>query len=272
MATVLVIFTCFNRKEKTERAIQKIVKGNPECCFKFIIVDDNSTDGTQQMLKSMKNEFDINVLEGNGNLFYSGGMRLGMDYALLNCSADYLLMMNDDVDFMEGSIQKMIHQSKEQNDSIIVGAMVDENGMYSYGAIKYVRGFKYRRVDLKEWKIDADTFNANGVIIPFKAFIETGKIDEYYIHSLGDFDYGLELRRNGWKIHVSKEYVGLCNNNSRKGTWTDRALPRKVRIQKKEDPKGAPTKQWFYFLKKNFGLLYAVKGVITPYIRIILGM
>ena len=38
----------------------------------------------------------------------------------------------------------------------------------------------------------------------------------------------------------------------------------------KESPKGLPSKQWFYFLKKNFNINYAVWKSITPYIRIIL--
>ena len=41
-------------------------------------------------------------------------------------------------------------------------------------------------------------------------------------------------------------------------------------IRLKESVKGAPFKQWFYFLKKNFGIFTAVIHAFTPYIRIIL--
>ena len=44
-----------------------------------------------------------------------------------------------------------------------------------------------------------------------------------------------------------------------------------VKEFKKENIKGAPTKQWFYFLKKNFGYMAAVKGTLSPYIRILFG-
>ena len=62
--------------------------------------------------------------------FYSGGMNVGMNYALQNLphDFDYMVMMNDDVDFYENSIQEMIQQSREQSDAVIVGAMCDEKG------------------------------------------------------------------------------------------------------------------------------------------------
>lgn len=270
---ILVIFTCFNRKEKTKKCIETINTGNPECDFTFAVADDGSTDGTYEMLQNMQSDYSIHVLRGKGDWFYSGGMNAGMDYALQNLphDFDYLLMMNDDVEFFEKSIQSMIAQSHVQNQAIIVGAMCNDGGTLSYGAVKYISGYKYRKMELSEWKISADTFNANCVLIPYKAFEQVGAMDSYYRHSLGDFDYGLSLKRAGYLLYQSKEFVGKCNNNSNKGTWADTSLNRIERIRKKENVKGAPMKQWFYFLKKNFGFLVAIKGIVSPYLRILLG-
>ena len=77
---------------------------------------------------------------------------------------------------------------------------------------------------LSEWETPADTFNANCVLIPYKAFERVGAMDSYYRHSLGDFDYGLSLKRAGYKVYQSKEFAGMCNNNDSKGTWTDTCL------------------------------------------------
>lgn len=270
---ILAIFTCFDRKEKTEHCIRTLVSGNPNYSFTFIVADDDSTDGTREVLADMKNKYDIHLLQGTGNLFYSGGMRLGMKYALENIwnSYDYLLMINDDVSFYDGCIEILAQQSKEKQGAVIVGAMCNESGEMSYSAIKYTQGIKYRKMSLDECNVQADTFNANCVLIPYEAFKKIGAMDSHYVHSLGDFDYGLELKRNGYRIYVSKEFSGVCNNNSNRNTWTDRSLSRKDRIRKKENVKGAPTKQWFYFLNKNFGIIMAIKASCTPYLRILLG-
>lgn len=270
---ILVIFTCHNRKEKTENCIKTLVKGNLECEFTIIAVDDDSKDGTWEMLDAMRQEYHIRLLRGNGNLFYSGGMRKGMEYALneLGERYDYLLIVNDDVLFYAGCVKKMIRQSEEQGGSVIVGAMCDHGGHISYSAVKYIKGIKYQVLEIKEWEINADTFCANCVLIPYEAFQKVGIMDRYYIHSLGDFDYGLSLKRAGYPIHVSREYAGICEDNPRAGGWQDTTLSRIDRIRKKENIKGVPTRQWFYFLKKNFGLLTAVRGCVTPYIRILTG-
>lgn len=270
---VLVIMTCFNRKEKTEKCMKSLLKGNININFTFLIVDDNSKDGTIEMLENLQKEYSIYIVKGNGNLFYSGGMRMGMDYALneFKDSYDYILMVNDDVSFYVECIEMIIQQSKEQKGAVIVGAMCDANGQMSYSAVKYTKGIKYRKMYLNEWNVPADTFNANCVLIPYAAFKKTGTMDSHYIHSLGDFDYGLELKRNGFRIYVSKEFVGICDNNSSKNTWVDNSLSRIERVRKKENVKGAPNKQWYYFLNKNFGVIQGIKGTITPYLRILLG-
>lgn len=273
MLNIVVVFTCFNRKEKTRNCILSLERGNRQSHFEFVVVDDGSTDGTQALLHEMSKEHAIHLVCGTGELFYSGGMRLGMKYVLdeLGKDYDYLLMVNDDVDFYPDSIEELIRQSKSQNGSVIVGTMCSKEGTLTYSAIKYKKGIKYEKMGINDWKENADTFNANCVLIPYPLFLATGPIDGYYRHSLGDFDYGLALTRNGARIHTSQKYCGVCNPNDTKGTWRDTSLTRRDRIKRKESVKGAPTKQWFYFLKKNFSLMVAVKGCITPYIRILLG-
>ncbi len=78
MISILGLMTCFNRKEKTVRAIKNLIQGNPDIDFSFVVADDASTDGTSQALQEF---FQVTVLSGNGSLFYSGGMRLAIDYA-----------------------------------------------------------------------------------------------------------------------------------------------------------------------------------------------
>lgn len=273
---IMAVFTCFNRKDRTRSCIRTLVTGNPGCKFTFVAVDDNSTDGTGEMLESLREEgYDIHLIRGRGNLFYSGGMRLGMMYVLENMAAkeyDYLLMLNDDVAFGENCIEKMTAQSTTQNNAVVVGVMCNKQCRMTYSAVKYTRGVRYRKLTISEWNVSADTFNANAVLIPYEAFCKAGAIDRHYVHCLGDFDYGLTLKRLGYDIYPSKEYVGICENNPQTGEWTDGSLPKRERIRRKESIKGVPTRQWFYFLKKNFGLFTAVKGCVTPYIRILLGM
>lgn len=113
------------------------------------MADDGSTDGTYELLKDMQLSYSIHVLRGKGDWFYSGGMHVGMEYALqhLPHDFDYMLMMNDDVVFLENTIEQMISQSIQENGLVIVGTTCNEDGELSYGAIKYIKSIRNRVLD-----------------------------------------------------------------------------------------------------------------------------
>lgn len=51
---MLDLMTCFNRKEKTITAISNLISKNSNIEFKFVVVDDNSTDGTKAALEKIR--------------------------------------------------------------------------------------------------------------------------------------------------------------------------------------------------------------------------
>ena len=274
MIKILALATCYNRKEKTLKAINNLISGNPGIKFGFIIADDNSTDGTGQALSKIP---EAKVVFGDGNSYYTGGMRIAMAEALERLKnaqkPDYIMLFNDDVDFYDGAIEKLIHIGREG--MVLVGPTCEEDGTtLSYGGIKRKSNFrpKFNKVKADgEAFFEVDTFNANCVLIPTDLFIKTGNMDKVYNHSLGDFDYGYMLRRNGGRIYVSDEYVGICPFNSDEGTWNDTKLSRRERIKKKESIKGVPFGEFFHYLLKNYNILTAIIYSFSPYIRILIG-
>lgn len=268
---VLGLMTCFNRKEKTITSINKLVSENPNIEFKFVVVDDNSTDGTKVALEKISG---VVVLGGNGQLFYSGGMRMAIQYAIETTGVyDYCLLFNDDVEFYSQTIEKML--SIENNGrEILVGPMCNTEGKLSYGGVIKKSKFcpKFDIIDGTSPRAKScDTFNANCVLIPWKIFKELGNMDSIYSHSLGDFDYGFKASRKGIPIWVCDFFVGRCSDNPVSGSWRDTNLCRRERLRKKEAKKGLPRKEWWYYLKKNYSIVTAIVYSITPYLKILLG-
>lgn len=235
-----VIFTCFNRKAKSVKCVKSLLKNSAE--LRFVIVDDNSSDGTTEALKEI--ECKKTFLGGSGQLFWAGGMRVGIDYVLHSeTDAEYILLLNDDVEFYENAVDKMIQQSQIKKGAVIAGNCHDANEKLTYGAVKFnhvfARPMSYL-LSTQEADIEADTFNGNAVLIPLKAMMATGNFDDTYTHSFADYDYGFMLKKKGFHIYGSPFFVGSCSHNSIDGTWRDRSLPRKTRMQLKESPKGLP--------------------------------
>lgn len=270
---ITVIFTCFNRKEKSIKCIRTLIEGNKEHDLSFIIVDDNSTDGTPEAIKALG--VNAKIITGTGSYFWSGGMRIGVEDFLKNdLDSEYVVLVNDDVDFFPDVIDKMIKRSQDNFDAVIVGATCDSIGNLSYGAMKLTVPRKkdlYFQVKPSDEKIECDTFNCNCVVLNKKILQRVGNFDERFRHSLADLDYGFMLKSAGYTILSSSDYIGVCNKNSIEGTWRDITLSGRQRFKKKESIKGAPFAEWFYFMNKNFGLLLAVRYSVSPYIRILLG-
>lgn len=269
MLKVLGIFTCYNRKEKTQRCLYALKEGNPEMKFHFIAVDDCSTDGTAELLQEQEN---VHLVAGDGEKYYSGGMRLGIEVAKQCCDEyDWVLLFNDDVDFFPYAIEKL-QLYADKLPEIVVGATCDEQGKLTYGGVLKVSKFRpaFQTVMSQKNRVYCDTFNANCVLLQSKLFKVLPNIDSKYTHSMGDFDYGLEAKRRGVSIVVSDFFVGECIKNSNEKTWHDIHLSRGERIKKKETPKGLPWKEWFYFLKKNYCLGTAILYTINDYMKILL--
>lgn len=268
---IVVAITCFNRAQKTVHCITALDKGNPNIDFTFVVVDDHSTDDTVALIRKL--DQNIVLIETDGNLFYSRGMKKALDHILssdLKTQNDYLLLANDDVDFYQNAIEHLLPQSNDEK--VIVGATCDSNNKQSYGAVIYPQKGKLtaKKVQVGN-SINADTFNANCVLIPMSIFTSVGSFDDHYVHGLGDYDYGLTISKAGYIIRSSVDYVGVCENNDNKGTWQDRTLGVTKRLRLKEKPKGSPSKIWWYYVNKHFGLIAAIKYSISPFVKIVLG-
>lgn len=267
MTRVLGLMTCYNRREKTVNSIEKLISGNPGIQFSFIVADDNSKDGTKEALEQFSN---VQVLRGDGNLYYSGGMRLAISEANKgDREYDYCLLFNDDVDFFGGSIEKLAGKCR---DCVWVGPTCDTDGKLSYGGVVKVSRWRPTLPIVKSDSADGrscDTFNANCVLIPWDIFRRADNIDNTYTHAMGDYDYGFSFIKSGVGIKVSDSYVGVCCDNPVKGSWRDTSLPRKERLRLKESPKGLPRKEWFHFLKKNYSVITAIVYSVIPYLRIV---
>jgi len=307
--SVCVLLTTYNRADVTIKALNSI--DDESLRIDYLVVDDASSDGTRAALRDWNNTDTDNVtrdtneeplrkskgilhiIKGSGSLYWAGGMRKGMEF-LLNADKkagetvvkegdklirrrvkpyDYLLLINDDVVFYPGIIRKMIERSKSKGDMPVTGATRDKKGKASYGGVIYdMKKAKPRQMDISEAEeYPVDTINCNCFLLPWEIFREAGAFDSMYIHSLADHDYGFTLSNMGYDIWLTDFYVGECEDNSIKGTWRDRTLSRSERLKKKESVKGLPRKQWYYYLKKNFGSRQAIWHSITPYLRILFG-
>ena len=271
MINIAILITCHNRKNKTIKCLNHVFnqkyKGNIK--FKVFLVDDNSSDGTNNAIKSLFPL--VKIIKGNGSLFWAGGMRLAWTKALKDKKKyDYFILLNDDVFLFNKALDDMSKMIYEKNKSIkskefiISFPTCSKKKERTTGGIIFIDNlfsckFVPTLVSQKSELIKCDTFNGNCVLIPYNVVKKIGILDNKYRHRFADHDYGLYASNKKVKISYFNKYIGICELGITK-------------IDKKY--KYREYKEWFYFLKKNcsYWLLKYMKFTLSIIIKNIFRM
>ncbi len=264
--TVAAVLTCHNRREKTVACLraladQKLPDGVRIDVF---LMDDGSSDGTSEAVRDVWPG--VHLLQGDGSLFWCGGMRAAWRVAR-EADPDFYLLLNDDTHLFSTAVAELMEISPSpESANVAVGAICDPlTGEWTYGGLgKMPESFAG---DKKP--VECRTMNANCVLVPRTVCRKTGIFHHAYTHAMGDIDYGFAARRNGFRLYETPSFVGTCSDNPVEGTWRDIKLPRAVRLRKLLGPKGLPLWEWFHYTRRNSGLRWPLY-FLSPYVRVVL--
>ncbi|MGB0167028.1 MAG: polyprenol monophosphomannose synthase [Luteibaculum sp.] len=147
MSDSLVIIPTYNEKENVENIIRAVFEQDSD--FHILVVDDNSPDGTQDIVKNLQKEFPANLflLTRAGKLGLGTAYIAGFKYAL---ERDYHFIFEMDADFSHNpkDLLRLREACKNQAD-MAVGSRYCKGGrvsnwpmdriLMSYLASVYVR-------------------------------------------------------------------------------------------------------------------------------------
>ena len=102
---VYIIIPVYNRKATTLKCLQHLQNCGNLQQYHIVVIDDGSTDGTAEAISNSYPE--VEILDGNGDLWWTGAMAKGMKYAY-NRGAEYFIWLNDDCLPATNTIEKMV--------------------------------------------------------------------------------------------------------------------------------------------------------------------
>ena len=106
MSKNLVIIPTYNEKENVEKMVRKVFSlATP---FHLLIVEDNSPDGTAEIVKSLTTEFSgrLHILERKGKLGLGTAYIAGFNWAIKN-RYDYIFEMDCDFSHNPDDLEKL---------------------------------------------------------------------------------------------------------------------------------------------------------------------
>ena len=175
-----------------------------------IVVNDGSTDGTGDFLRL---EYPgIIVLQGNGNLWWSGSMNVGARYACDTLKADYIALWNNDI-LCEPDYFNILLEIIQNNDNqVVIGSKIyaKDNLVWSMGGV--FNPFSGKKEQLGSFALDGDQFNSitdadwlpgMGTILHTGVIRRIGYWDEVNFPQYhGDSDFTYRARLAGYSLKV----------------------------------------------------------------------
>ena len=274
---IATLLTSHNRRSKTIASLegvfsQKLPDG---CTMEVFLVDDGSDDGTGE---AVRHRFPrVHLLEGTGELFWSGGMRMAFTEALKG-DYDFYWWVNDDTQLSSDALDRMVQTyftltERSERPPVIVGSVCDpQSGELTYGGVVRTtrwRPMKFELVFAADRARPCDTFNGNCVLIPREVARRVGNLDSGFTHRMGDTDYGLRAWRTGCSCWVAPGFVGQCARNPIAGTAMDMTLSFSERLKKLLEPKCLPPLQLMRLFRRHAGWAWGVCW-LSPYVRFFL--
>ena len=241
---VYIIIPVHNRKEFTRKCLQSLHCETVSDGLRIIVVDDGSSDGTADML--VKEFPDVIVLHGDGNLFWTAAINLGIRHALAN-GAEYVLTLNNDTIASENFMEQMLFWASLTPDSLLGALDIDiKSGKPYYGGEWFDWKWSTSRYLLNELKEEnkkgiheVSLYPGRGLLIPKIVFETIGLFEEKKLpHYLADYDFTQMASRYGFKVY--------CNYDAKLYTYPEEGGDPKLRKRKN--------------LKNYFLHLFSIRG------------
>lgn len=184
---IVAVVPVFNRLEITKRFIDSF-RSLSYLRKMLVICDDGSTDGTGDYLRQQP---DVVTVNGDGNLWWSGGTNAAVREALKQ-GAEYVVTINDDSEFEPDYLDVLLRDAQGHPGTIMASSLTQLQkpdrywslgaSYLNYGHLLYVNdccGASSVHIKrLMQPIVIVDTMPGNGVLYPAGVFEKAGYFDE----------------------------------------------------------------------------------------------
>lgn len=246
---VSIVIPVFNNIEYTKNCVSSLALLKTRYSFKVVIVDDKSTDETEQYFSSLEN---IHYIRNSENL----GFLLSCNSAIKRVDTKYTVLLNNDTQVLEGWLDGLI-DALELDDKVgLVGSKLiyGDNTLQEAGGIIFSDGnawnygngqapgdFEYN------YKREVDYVTGASIAFNTSLFKKLGYFDETFAPAYyEDTDMAMQMRKNGYKVIYNPASSLIHFEGKTMGTDTGVGLKAYQRINKEKF-----YEKWKSVLKNN---------------------
>jgi GT2 family glycosyltransferase len=215
--TIAIIIPVHNSVEYTKKCLAGLEgltakAASDALCFEVVVVDDGSEDGTVDWIRA--NHPAVHLCFGDGSLWWSGGINLGMKYALNELVADYILWWNNDIYPAADYFEQLVALLEESDLFTVYGSKIykaeEPDMLWSFGGFFHPRwgySFLYGKDEKDGEKFskptEVDWLPGMGSVFSARIVLDVGDVNAYdFPQYHADVDYTCRARKAGYKILV----------------------------------------------------------------------
>lgn len=212
--TIVVIN--YNAKDFLEHCLSSIFRNSPISDLKVIVVDNNSSDGSVQMVKEKFPQVELS--DNEQNLGYARAA----NYALRRIYTKYTLLLNSDTEIFPTSLERLLEFAESKSEAAAIGPMLtNPDGTLQYSCRRFpsfwvgtmhallspilpsnpfTKSYQLETWDHKE-EHEVDWVSGAAMLFRTEAVREVSFFDEDYFMYAEDMDICWRLRQAGWRIY-----------------------------------------------------------------------
>jgi GT2 family glycosyltransferase/glycosyltransferase involved in cell wall biosynthesis/tetratricopeptide (TPR) repeat protein len=199
-----IIMPVLNNVELTRQSLTALAEVTDGCEYEVIVVDNHSTDGTQEFLSSLGG--DVQIIRNSENRGFAKACNQGAQAA----RGKYLIFLNNDTIPIKGWLNALVQEVEAHQDVGVVGSkLLYADGTVQHAGVvfsrKWLTPYHHHRTMAADAPIvnrrrEFQSVTAACMLVRHDLFSEVGGFDEAYRNGFEDVDLCLKVKQQGWRV------------------------------------------------------------------------
>ncbi|MCG2789481.1 MAG: glycosyltransferase family 2 protein [Actinomycetia bacterium] len=210
-----IIIVSYNSSNLLEECLDSIFKYPCGQNYGIIVVDNNSSDGSQELVR--KKYPGVELITNTSNV----GFAAANNMAIKSTDSDFILLLNSDCQVYENSLDEMLGFIERITEAAVVGPkIINSDGSIQYSCRKFPSiidaglhsilvniapdnpvSRKYKLADIsREKPFEVDWVSGSCMLVRRQALLRTGFMDENYFMYVEDIDLCFQMWKKNWKV------------------------------------------------------------------------